>query len=930
MKIEQAIMELQKYLDMDSLQLPEMNFHDLIITNHPCYSVDERNEIIALNLSNLSLAKLPECVTSFESLLALRLHGNNLSILPPSFNNLMNLTHLYLPVNKFDFFPKEIIQIKSLQVLAINQNMIKHVPPELGDLKELQRLGLSGNKLSVLPYSISMLHNLQSLFIENNEFANLPDWLTKLTNLEQLSISRNPVEKLPNDFDKLSNLCLLSLRETKLTELPLSVYQLSNLEELDLNGVPITEISYHIKMLKKLKRIDLNGTQINSLPKEFSELKEMLYLNLSSLKLQEIPPVIFNLFNLQELNLSGTRIHSIPSEIGRLNNLDHLDLSGMGLTSIPPAIFNLNKLHRLNLVGNRIRELPPQIVQANIDICWSTHGRENGIFLHRNPLESPPPEIVIKGTGAVKSYFMSFKGEKKPIDEVKVLLVGDGDAGKTSIVKRLTGGEFSENEPQTHGININDFNINSGGKRIKVHFWDFGGQEIMHATHQFFLSKRSAYILVLDGRKDEKTEYWLKHIETFGGDSPIIIVMNKIDQHLSFDVNRKFLSEKYPSIKGFYRVSCLNNTGLKELQGALSRTLARIEHTKTLWAYAWFNVKERMEMMTEDFISYTRYREICKTEGINDIDSQDTLVEFLHDLGVVLSFKDLALRDTNVINPRWVTNGVYKIINCEKIAYAGGELHLNLLNDILDKKTHPPEKHDFIIELMKKFELCYELNGEKVLIPSLLPIEEPNYSFDIDDFIRFYIDYDFFPKSILPRFIVKMHDDIHNQLRWRTGVVLKNKHINCHAVVKADEIEKRISILILGSQKRDYLGIILYSFRLINQSFKKLKYTEKVPMPDNPNITISYEHLIRLESRAIRYYLPDGAEKEYDVQELLGNVKPQLKAEEEILQLLREIKDQNDTQESLLEKANETIMLQPNFFGLGINLNELIKKIFKS
>jgi GTPase SAR1 family protein len=57
----------------------------------------------------------------------------------------------------------------------------------------------------------------------------------------------------------------------------------------------------------------------------------------------------------------------------------------------------------------------------------------------------------------------------------------------------------------------------------------------MHATHQFFLSKRSVYILVLDGRRDEKTEYWLKHVEAFGGGSPVIIAINKIDENPAFD-----------------------------------------------------------------------------------------------------------------------------------------------------------------------------------------------------------------------------------------------------------------------------------------------------------------------------------------------------------------------------------------------------------
>ena len=54
-----------------------------------------------------------------------------------------------------------------------------------------------------------------------------------------------------------------------------------------------------------------------------------------------------------------------------------------------------------------------------------------------------------------------------------------------------------------------------------LNIWDFGGQEIMHATHQFFLTQRSLYLLVINGREggeDADAEYWLKLIESFGGE----------------------------------------------------------------------------------------------------------------------------------------------------------------------------------------------------------------------------------------------------------------------------------------------------------------------------------------------------------------------------------------------------------------------------
>jgi GTPase SAR1 family protein len=468
---------------------------------------------------------------------------------------------------------------------------------------------------------------------------------------------------------------------------------------------------------------------------------------------------------------------------------------------------------------------------------------------------------------------------------------------------------------------------------IHVHFWDFGGQEIMHATHQFFLSKRSLYILVLDGRRDEKTEYWLKHIESFGGDSPILVVLNKIDENPSFEVNRKFLKEKYKGIKGFYRVSCANGQGIKDFSGVLSKALAEVELIKTMWPKAWFNVKTQLEAMTENFISIDEYKGMCTEEKITEKIDQDTLVDFLNDLGVILHFKDFELLDTHVLEPKWVTNAVYRIINSDKLAACNGVLKLDLLDEILKKEAggdyyYPSGKYRYIIDLMKKFELCYEIDKETVLLPDLLEVQEPEFNFDYDEALKFVIDYDFLPRSVMPRFIVKMHKDIVSDLRWRTGVVLEDKAFHSTAVIKADERDEKIYIYVDGEQKRDYFSAILFTFRGINRSFEKLKAIEKVPLPDEPEITVSYEHLIRLEKKGIEEFMPDGSENEYRVKDLLGTIYVEKKTEEEILQILRELKDKSDTEETLLKKAEDVVILQPNFMGLGIDVKKGIKKLF--
>ncbi len=511
-------------------------------------------------------------------------------------------------------------------------------------------------------------------------------------------------------------------------------------------------------------------------------------------------------------------------------------------------------------------------------------------------------------------------------------MVGDGGAGKTSLVKRLLWGDFDNNEPKTHGININKWEISDGEDKIKVHFWDFGGQEIMHATHQFFLSKRSLYVLVLDGRKEEEEEYWLKHIESFGGDSPILVVINKIDDNPSFDVNRPFLQAKYKGIKGFHRISCKENEGIDSFGETLRNELIKVELRQEPFAKDWFNVKTKLENMTDNFISYEKYQKLCVEENITSESAQETLIGFLSDLGIISYFKDFHLNHTHVLEPKWMTGAVYKIINSKKIAENNGLLKLNSLADILKQREetdylYPREKYEYIIDLMKKFELCYEFEPGCILIPDLLEIPEPTFDFDYTSSLKFLIDYDFLPKSVMPRFIVKMHKDIKDNLRWRTGVVLEDPTFNSTAVIKADENDKKIYIYVDGKQKRDYFSVIIHKFREINKDFEKI--TERVPLPDEPEITVSYKHLIRLEEKGIKTFIPDGSENEYNVNKLLGTVYVENKTEDEILQLLKKIVDESDTEDSLKEKARNKriVMVEPNFYGVGVDFSELYKRV---
>ncbi len=752
-------------------------------------------------------------------------------------------------------------------------------------------LDLSGEGLTSLPVEIGRLTNLTALYLHNNQLTSLPAQMANLTNLTLLSLNNNQLTELPAQIGKLRNLTTLKLTENQLTELPVQIGRLKNLTELW-----------------------LQDNQLTGLPAEIGQLT-----------------------NLTNLYLFMNQLTEVPTEIGRLEKLEILYLEQNELTSLPGEIWKLKNLKKLDLRKNKLTSLPKEVLGTGLEIRWEWDSKLNGVFCEGNPFESPPVEVVKRGTKAVRKYF---EGLEEPaaraLNEVKVLLVGDGGAGKTSLVKRLLQEAFDKNEEETHGINIRSWQVTTNRKKIKVNMWDFGGQHIMHATHQFFLSKRSLYVLVLDGRKEEDAEYWLKHIESFGGDSPILIVLNKIDQTPSFDVNRPFLQEKYKGIKGFYRVSCRKRTGIAEFVKKLKSELGRVELIKGTWPGAWFKVKTQLEKMSEDFISYKRYRTICKEAGIDEEEEQDTLLDYFHDLGVAVHFEGMDTEETSVLEPRWLTGGVYKVINSEVVADRG-ILELDALGKILRKKkkddyTYPRHKHRYIVDMMMKFQLCYRIVGkDAVLLPALLPKPEPVLRFDYERSLKFYFEYDFLPASILPRFFVQRHRDIDGQLRWRTGVVLRDQRLGVRAVVKADVREKRIYIWVSGDLKRDYFAVVRKTFNDIHDDFEKLAVVEWVPLPDVKDFAVEYEELIGYDLEGREEIFFGKLRSSYSVSKLLNGIeKPEdriKRYEEELIGKSEKGKRVYWVDGDYIEKGSGMEIRDINISGGNVNFADKIDKI---
>jgi internalin A len=399
---------------------------------------------------------------------------------------------------------------------AISLNLLRmkwtELPESVGQLTQLEHLDLSGTLLTALPESIGQLTRLKELYLGGSRLTALPESIGQLTQLEHLDLSDTRLTALPESFGQLTRLKELYLGGTRLTALPESFGQLTQLQELALGGTRLTALPESIGHLTQLQKLYLGGTQLTALPESFGQLTQ-----------------------LQELYLSDVELTALPESIGQFTQLERLDLSGMLLAALPESLRRLTKLARLLLHDNPALELPAEVLGPTL-----------GEILSESKKPVPPREIL--------EYYFRTRGGKRPLNEAKLILVGRGEVGKTSIVNLLIHNSFDPNQKKTEGIKIDPWELSLAGEQVRLNVWDFGGQEIMHATHQFFLTQRSLYLLVLSGRGDsaeDDADYWLKLIGSFGGTSPVIVVLNKIKAH-RFDVNRR-AARKIPVNQGSSR-----------------------------------------------------------------------------------------------------------------------------------------------------------------------------------------------------------------------------------------------------------------------------------------------------------------------------------------------------------------------------------------
>lgn len=671
------------------------------------------------------------------------------------------------------------------------------------------------------------------------------------------------------------------------------------------------------------------------------ENNNVVRLSFSGLNIVELPDGIFDFTNLVVLDAENIGLTRISEKIINLKKLTSLNLSFNKLIDFPIQINQLPSLKKVDLRNNRIVKLPKDIINITMSIHWGSSFDDNKYInyldIENNPLIEPPIEIVKRGNKSIKDYFFSLEFDAERLFESKLIVVGQGAVGKTFLINRLIRDIIVEDEKSTEGIKItkwkfpldisNDFTLN---------VWDFGGQEIYHSTHQFFLTRRSVYLLVWAARFDDDLssfDYWLNIIKLLSNSSPVIIVQNKIDERVK-DIDENSLKEKFPNIIGFHKVSAITGEGIEDLMKKIKTSVSNLEHIGDFLPKNWLDIRKKLENIRDNnYISFSEYNKYCENFELEK-SHVNTLANYFHDLGLFLHFCDnKILKNTIFLNPDWATNAVYKLIDTRSIQTNHGKFNYYMLLDIW--KDYPEEKFLSLIELMKKFELVFQIrDSDDYIIPELLQPNKPDFNWIFQRNLIIEYEYDFMPAGIITRLIVRLHDLIENDLYWKYGLIIKC--FNTRSLIVANPLTKRLNIRVYGDNKSELLFIIRREIDIIHQSLNKPSVKELVPCicpecKDNQPEYYDFNVLKRLYFKGKKDVTCPKSAYDVSIENILGVFEDNIVSrDEEIMNILKQLLNTKDNMDTMLKKANSVLIAQPNFFGLGLNINKLIENVIKS
>lgn len=678
----------------------------------------------------------------------------------------------------------------------------------------------------------------------------------------------NPELELGADFAALQ---VLNLGRTNLRQLRFSValphlrdlrlYECKDLTTLDLPAD-----------LSALQYLDVSECALSSLHLPGLQALEKLYLQKNGLQHLDWPAACPQLVLV---DLSENQLESLVLPAG-LEKLRFLYLKDNQLHRLNAA-GSLPALQVLHLRNNQLEDLSLVFVQG---------GQMETLYLHENPLSRFPREIITDGERGnslkeVRGFLLQLQVGEIVNYRAKLIVVGNGRVGKTSICKQLKQGEnFNPKEEYTHGIRIGNLSKldfpDLDAEDLYLNVWDFGGQEIFYATHQFFLSEEAIYLLAWTSEEnvkqyrqesglpaDEKwrvEEYWLENIRLYGKESPVLVVRTHFDcdriakrPEIGQDVN-------LDAVEFVNNFSALKGTGLSTIKEIIAQKLSELPLFGEKFPKSYDLVIQEMENAEDEVITLERFNQICAEKEVLP-GNESNVLAYLHKAGVVVYFNENDLNDVVFTNPNWLTTQVYRLINNALQAKQGKIDPVYLQENLPDYSEQ--ERRRFVA-LLKAFKLIFAVEGESqvYIAPQYLPSVLDSATRDLyeshkEDFkqVAFFFRFPrFMPDNVMINFLSE-YGPYSRKMYWRNGIFFRKNDQKC--VVELDESTRTLHVYAENTPE----GMTLQ--REICEAFVELSRKAQTEISLDGKVYVSWQELKRQydlyqQNPAQNFYATDG------------------------------------------------------------------------
>lgn len=579
--------------------------------------------------------------------------------------------------------------------------------------------------------------------------------------------------------------------------------------------------------------------------------------------------------NIRYLDFSDNDLEFVTGLI-ILKNLIKVDLASNKIKDLR-FLLSLGKLETVNLRCNCIEKIPHEIFNSGFDVKihddWT-----GGLILEGNPIQDPSLEQLEKLIARQKAerYEKIMREGVFSRNECRIQLIGSGGAGKTTLAKSLADREHLPNEPATQGMAIWETPLEDIGVKI----WDFGGQEAMFSVHRLFIAGGDIFLIVLDSRHNESAKGWIEFVMSFSPNAKFIIILNKIDENRSFDVDRRMLRRIYPHrIKGFFRISAnrKSDDAFLNFKSSLKKILS--EYAKAELPVEFKSLLHEFERGSEAYVREEDFRKKFKDLGLST-ENLDLAIDQLIRIGIVIR-AELSKYGVVLIRSGWLAKNIYPLLEPDislREEVENGFIPKNSLFKIwiatreqgVYENIDPTENEllfSILIEIMEKNDLCYKTKEDTLFIPNFLSAKSPEILNEIEyatPHLHFIFKCSFLPKLLFQHLHVEIGKRYNVIKRWKTGFIVTGANNDFDGkfkcIVTGDFFDRKINIVSFGRNRsvgfRDMYNLVKENLNNVGQ----MSHQEFIVFSmSNNSETQRNEYLLRFED--IVYHRDEGVDK---------------------------------------------------------------------